>query len=202
MRLAIADPPYPPHVTERFDRPDGSARVVTRSRARRWYGDGTRSADEIPADFHPDAGDWDDPRRHRALLDQLVETYDGWAIATSPDGLSAYGPLPVGTQLLAWIKPNGVPGGSNIRQTWEPVIVYVPAARRGRNRGQVPSHLCAAPPAARFAGAKPAAWTHWVLSVLGYDPLSDTLDDLFPGSGAVSAAARAYQAPLPEVVPL
>jgi hypothetical protein len=35
-------------------------------------------------------------------------------------------------------------------------------------------------------GAKPRAWTRWVLDMLGYDPESDTVDDLFPGSGAVS----------------
>jgi hypothetical protein len=38
-----------------------------------------------------------------------------------------------------------------------------------------------------FAGAKPRAWTRWVLDMLGYDPDEDTVDDLFHGSGAVAA---------------
>jgi len=36
-------------------------------------------------------------------------------------------------------------------------------------------------------GAKPRAWTRWVLDMLGYDPDVDTVDDLFGGSGAVTA---------------
>ena len=186
MKLAIADPPYPPHVTERFDLADGTARLVTRSRARRWYGDGTRSSGQLVADFHPAAGDWDRPERHRELLEQLVRDYDGWAIATSPDGLDAYRPIPPGCSVLAWVKPNAVPGGHRLRQTWEAVIVYVPPTRRGRERGMVPTHLIAAPPAKRFAGAKPEAWTRWVLDALGFDPALDDVDDLFPGSGAVT----------------
>jgi len=195
MRLAIADPPYPPHRTERFDRPDGSARIVTRSRARRWYGDGTRSSDQLVADFHPDAAEWDSAARHRELLEHLVREYDGWAIATSPDGLEVYRPLPIGCNVLAWVKPNAVPGGHRLRQTWEAVIVYVPAGRRsGRAGGQVPTHLIAAPPAKRFAGAKPDLWTRWVLEALGFDAATDTVDDLFPGSGAVSAAIQSMVA--------
>ena len=38
-----------------------------------------------------------------------------------------------------------------------------------------------------FAGAKPRQWTRWVLDMLGYDPETDTVDDLFHGSGAISA---------------
>lgn len=190
MKLAIADPPYPPHVTERFDRPDGTARLVTRSRARRWYGDGTRSKDQLVADFHPDAAVWDDPAHHRALLEHLVREYDGWAIATSPDGLEAYRPIPPGTNVLAWVKPNAVPGGHRLRQTWEAVIVYTPPTRRGRGRGMIPTHLIAAPPAKRFTGAKPEAWTRWVLDALGFDASTDVVDDLFPGSGAVTRVVQ------------
>lgn len=41
----------------------------------------------------------------------------------------------------------------------------------------------------KLAGAKPAAWTRWVLDCLDYDPEVDELHDLFPGSGMVAAAA-------------
>jgi hypothetical protein len=40
-------------------------------------------------------------------------------------------------------------------------------------------------------GAKPAAVCRWIFTLLGAAP-GDTLDDLFPGSGAVSRAWAAY----------
>ncbi|WP_053353925.1 hypothetical protein [Leucobacter musarum] len=46
-----------------------------------------------------------------------------------------------------------------------------------------------------FSGRKPEAWTHWVLTMLGYDPAVDDLTDIFPGSGAVTAAAATYVVP-------
>ena len=39
----------------------------------------------------------------------------------------------------------------------------------------------------RVIGAKPAAVCRWIFDLLGAEP-GDTLDDLFPGSGAVSRA--------------
>ena len=38
-----------------------------------------------------------------------------------------------------------------------------------------------------FVGQKPRQWTRWVLDMLGYDPETDTVDDLFHGSVAVAA---------------
>lgn len=95
MRLAIADPPYPPFV--------GSG--GRKNRASRWYGDGQRSRKDarMVADFHPEAHRWDDPAEHRALLEFLLDEFDGWAIATSPDGVAAYGPLPAACRLMAWV---------------------------------------------------------------------------------------------------
>lgn len=52
--------------------------------------------------------------------------------------------------------------------------------------------LVAAAPRSGFVGAKPQAWTHWVLDCLGYQPDSDMVSDLFPGSGAVAAAIATY----------
>jgi len=43
----------------------------------------------------------------------------------------------------------------------------------------------------RVIGAKPAAVCRWIFQLLGAGP-GDTLDDLFPGSGAVSRAWAAY----------
>lgn len=196
MRLAIADPPYPPIFRERFDLADGGSRVTMRSRARRWYGDGTRAKTDSPrADFHDDAGKWDDISEHRKLLLHLVDNYDGWAIATTPDGLQAYFPLPLNASILAWHKPTAMRGGGRLIERWEAVIVYIPEGRNSRLAGPgVSNVLTQTAPSARggrrsFVGSKPAEWTRWVLDVLGYDPTTDELDDLFPGSGAVAAAS-------------
>ncbi|WP_232676714.1 hypothetical protein [Nocardioides sp. R-C-SC26] len=189
MRLAIADPPYPPHVTERFDLADGSARIVSRSRASRYYGDGPHDQKRRRADFHPAAGAWDDPDRHRALLEQLHEHYDGWAIATSLDGLDCYRPLPPGARVLIWRKLTSTRGGGRVANTMEAVIVMTHHSRRGRidGLGQVSDFLQCEPPKARFPGAKPPRWTRWVLDALAYDAATDTVDDLFPGSGLVTS---------------
>lgn len=127
-------------------------------------------------------------------MERLEAEYDGWAIATSPDGIAAYGSLPAPCRIMAWIKPNAVPGSHRLRSMWEPVIVFPPAGRRS-NRGGIgamPDVLTAPAPRRGFRGAKPEAWTLWVLAALGFDGDADTVDDLFCGSGAVSAAiARA-----------
>lgn len=190
MRLVIADPPYPPHRTIRYDR--AVPRVITRSRARRYYGDGTRWSGETPADFHPDAAEWDEPARHRQLLEELEAGADCWAIATTPDGLAAYGVLPPAARLLAWVKPNNPPSGNRVRGLFELVIAYTHPTRRLMEAGRGTTDvLIKASPRIGFAGAKPAAWTHWVLDVLGYLP-GDEVIDMFPGSGSVAAAIESW----------
>lgn len=190
MRLAIADPPYPPLFAERSDLAGGATRLTSRSRATRWYGNGPRAASDSPAaDFHPHAAAWDDLGEHRRLLERLAAEYDGWAIATTPDGIGAYQPLPVSSRIMVWHRPTALPGGGRLISRWEAVIVLVPEGRRGRDAGErVSDVLTGVAPKAGFVGAKPAAWTRWVLAALGYDPAEDTVDDLFPGSGAVAAA--------------
>lgn len=190
VRLAIADPPYPPLFGERSDLVGGGSRLTTRSRARRWYGDGTRGAtDSPPADYHPEAAEWDSLTAHRKLIEHLVDEYDGWALSTTPDGLGAYHPLPVSARIMAWHRPRAMPGGQRIVSKWEAVILFAPEGRRARDDGMLVNDvLTASAPNAGFAGEKPAEWTRWVLAALGYDPATDTVDDLFPGSGAVSHA--------------
>lgn len=183
MKLVIADPPYPPFV--------GSG--GRKNRASRWYGAGQRSLKDNPADRHPEASDWDNPARHRLLLEELMSTCDGWAIATSVDGISAYGALPVGIRVMAWIKPNAIPGSHRIRSNWEPVILYPPIGRRSNRsgRGSVTDvHIANAPRG--FIGEKPESWTHWVLDALSFEPANDQVIDMFTGSGAVARAVLTY----------
>lgn len=189
MKLAIADPPYPPNLLA-AGRATGHGAPF---RATRYYAGGAPNAHRPrpAADDHPDAHEWNRPERHRALLEQLLDEYDGWAIATTPDAVAAvYPPLPYGIKVLCWVKPNAQPTGHRIRSTWEAVLLYAPLGRRGRSGAvrSIPDVLVAAAPGGGFAGAKPPQWTRWVLDALSYDQDADTVDDLFPGSGAVTAA--------------
>lgn len=186
VRLAIADPPYPAF------RGSGGRK----QRASRWYGDNQRASSDQPADFHADARLWDEDVTHRDLMERLMVEYDGWAIATSPDGLRAYGTLPDAARVIVWVKPNGQPGAHRLRSCWEPVIVYPAPSRRSNRggRGQIADTLTCPAPRIGFIGAKPPQWTRWVLDALCFDATTDTLDDLFPGSGLVTASVRSSPA--------
>lgn len=180
MRLAIADPPYP---TMR-------ASGGTKQRASRWYGDNPRAASDRPADIHPEARKWDDDSTHRGLLERLLDEYDGWALATTPDGIAAYGALPPAVRIMAWVKPNAQPGSHRLRSCWEPVLILPPEGRRSNRGGvgQVSDTLIYNAPRVGFVGAKPAEWTRWVLDALTFNPETDVVDDLFAGSGSVAIA--------------
>ena len=185
MRLCIADPPY-------------------LGRAADWYGDGmhptrlgknaggTGIGGPRPADYHPDAHLWDDIETHRRMVDRLIADYDGWAIAMAHDNLRDYLPMiprSVPLRIGIWTKPQTMPGGGRVMNNYEPVIVRIPEGRRA-------SKGCTVFPRDSvtisrlnngFPGAKPPAWTRWVLDMLGYDAETDTVDDLFKGSGSVAA---------------
>lgn len=181
MKLCIADPPY-------------------LGRGQRWYGGGRGSSPRWPAaDNHPEARKWDEPEAHIELVERLVSGYDGWAIAASADSLPLYlRHVPVDSRVLVWHKRNALPSGWRVMNTWEPVIAYLPTARRARVNGQVAMRdlLDAPNRPSGFVGSKPKEWTAWVLQALGYEK-GDVVDDLFPGSGAVSEAIRALSQELP-----
>lgn len=178
MKFAIADPPY-------------------LGRAERWYGAAGRGhfKDEgTRADVHDDASEWDDPARHALLVGELILGYDGWAIAMTSAlaSIRVYAEAaPPGAFFGSWARTNAMPDGSRITKAWEPVLFYVPPTLRGRDAAPHASDVLVegVNVKAGFLGHKPAKWTRWVLGVLGYDPGRDELHDLFPGSGAVSAAA-------------
>lgn len=177
MRFALADPPY-------F------------GRGERWYGAGRgHGGGHGRADFHADAGRWDEPEAHRKLVAYLDAEFDGWAVALSPDSLSLYlAAAPADVRVAVWVKGNAIPSGSRVRSMWEPVVVRVPAARRSYAAGvAVDDVLVAGIEHGGFAGRKPRAWTHWALSMLGYDPAVDEVVDMFPGSGAVSQAIADFR---------
>lgn len=179
MKLCIADPPY-------------------LGRAELFYGE--RDLPQMQfhgslnqmrkADRHPDAHEWDSPNRHSELVKRLTSEYDGWAIAMVPDNLRQYLQwVPNRTRIAVWHDPRVMPSGQHPRRRWEPVLIYVPDGRRRVNDVLTPvgDVLTCPHPSGSFAGSKPRQWTRWVLDMLGYNAETDTVDDLFAGSGAVAA---------------
>ena len=87
---------------------------------------------------------------------------------------------------------------------WEPVIFS--GGRKKRPNSLVRDWLAYnTAPRSRakdgLIGGKPMAFCHWVFDLLGAEP-GDTLDDLFPGTGAVGAAWASYmgeRSPLPHL---
>ena len=77
-------------------------------------------------------------------------------------------------------------------------MIYVPARPVGPAQGRRPDSLVhgVSPMTTlpgRVTGTKPAAVCRWIFGLLGA-ARGDTLDDLFPGSGAVTRAWAAYTA--------
>ena len=183
MRLCIADPPY-------------------LGRGRRLYGVGAtnrqfsanmRLKNEselgwVNGDNHPDADAWDDPDTHRALVYRLSEEYDAWAVAMAWDNLRHYLQwTPADCWIGIWVKTSSPPSASRIHSSWEPVVVSpAPSRRRHNGPGSVVRGVLTASSLQNFVGSKPPVWTRWVLDMLGYDPETDSVDDLFKGSGAVA----------------
>jgi len=163
MRLAYADPPYP-----------GNSRLYQ---------------------GHPDyAGEVD----HAELITRLAD-YDGWALSTSAAALPAVLTLcPPGVRVAAWHKGERPARSRWPLSAWEPVIYCggrpADPSRTSPSR-RVDSLVHGVAPMTtlpgRVIGAKPAAFCRWVFGLLGAAP-GDSLDDLFPGSGAVTRAWAAY----------
>lgn len=183
MRLAIADPPY-------------------LGRAALWYGGKGRNKQgstgrargrgDLSPEFHPDAHQWDVPDAHHDLMRRLDAEYDGWAMSASAKTLPALAiAIPERARIAVWRVTNAIPDGCRVRSTWEPLIYSIPSGRRAYGTGHVVADVLEAPhPMSGFVGSKPVAWTSWVLALLGHQA-GDEVDDLFPGSGAVTRAVVA-----------
>lgn len=145
------------------------------------------------AHYYPERAEVD----HAELIRRLTIDYpDGWALSTSAVALAGVLALcPLGVRVLAWVKrPRG---GS----AWEPVIVCGGRRVSTRDASRLePRRLDALVYKGRYnafpgalVGMKPPQFSEWVFAQLGAR-VGDTLDDLFPGSGAVSLAWRRYVA--------
>lgn len=127
---------------------------------------------------------------HERLLQELA-TYDGWALSTSSKALRDILPLcPPEVRVCAWVKPIGAsPRTRGLHSTWEPLIVKQARLSFGAVRDWVSCQP------ARFGGEligrKPIAFCSFLFEALAAAP-GDTFDDLFPGTGIVSAAWREF----------
>ena len=159
---------------------------------------------KLYAQHHAEALSWDDPETHRALIDRLVSNYaDGWVLSLHTPSLAVLLPMcPAGVRVGAWCKSFAAfKPGVNPAYAWEPVI-WTGGRKRGREDDTVRDFVVEPITLRRgLTGAKPRAVCRWIFDLLGAEP-GDTLDDLFPGTGAVSAAWAEYvgeRSPLPQL---
>ena len=138
------------------------------------------------AEFYVDHPDYAGEVDHEALIDNL-QGYDGWALSTGSWALQdVLGICPRGVRVLVWTK-------HSIARSWEPVIVS--PARNDQHQRRLRDWIRVEPeyfqwrpkPESYVIGQKPEPFCLWLFNWLGARP-GDTLDDLYPGSGAVSAA--------------
>lgn len=132
---------------------------------------------------------------HSTLLSRLEwGDYDGWALSLSSPTLRVILPLcPPDVRVMAWVKPfASFKANVNPAYAWEPVIVWG-GRPRTREQDTVRDWMSANITLQRGVhGAKPEAFCFWLFEVLNMRP-GDELDDLFPGSGAVSRAWARWQ---------
>jgi hypothetical protein len=167
VRVAYADPPYP-----------GCAHL---------YKD------------HPDyKGEVD----HLILLSNMRRVYDGWCLHTSsvalPEIMRCLSQLGIDdVRVMAWVKPFAAfKANVPVAYAWEPVVVK--ACRKPVVKpGMTYRDWIAQPITMKrgLTGAKPDAVCRWLFEVMGMER-DDELDDLFPGTGAVTRAWDAWRSQL------
>lgn len=152
---------------------------------------------------HPDAMIWNNPETHRRLIQRLQAEYlDGWVLSLSEKSLPVILPMcPNGVRVCAWITDRHRFAGKVIpvRKHFEPVILW--GGRQGPNRTadfiitkqekhqgeRYKMDKSDIRKGKIFVGRKPKAFALWVLDLLGWRH-GDEIDDLFPGSCAISQA--------------
>lgn len=166
MKFAYADPPY-------------------LGLAKRFYGD-----------KHPEAAAYDQIETHAALIARLENEHpDGWAMSLHSPSLRHILPLcPPHSRVAAWTKPFcSFKPGVNPGYAWEPVI-FCGGRKRSKSEATVRDYCAVSITLERgLTGAKPEAFCFWVFGLLGARP-EDTMDDIFPGTGAVTEAWNKYRA--------
>jgi hypothetical protein len=138
--------------------------------------------------LHDEAGIWDNQQSHLDLVIRLQDEYsDGWALSCNPRDLSWILPhCPKDCRVGAWTKTYHQIRPTGTQFAWEPVIwrtIKKSPKRMIRDWISGPNNRGSDTP-----GAKPHYFNRWILELLVFDHETDTLDDLFPGSGGMSKA--------------
>ena len=152
------------------------------------------------AEFHPDALDWNDPERHRQLIESLVDDFpDGWAMSLSSPSLKTILPIcPDDCRISAWVKPFAAfKPNVGVAYAWEPVI-WRGGRKVTREQNTVRDwHSENITLQRGLTGAKPHSFGLWLFAMLNAQA-GDEFVDLFPGTGAVMAAWREYASVSPD----
>jgi hypothetical protein len=137
-----------------------------------------------------------DPRcaevNHEILIAHLND-FDGWALSLSTPSLRTILPMcPEDVRVCAWVKPFCAFKANVTRAyAWEPVIVRggrSPTREEPTVRDWVSANITLK---RGLVGAKPKDFAFWLFAFLGVRQ-DDEFHDLFPGSGAVTAALNEY----------
>ena len=148
------------------------------------------------AKLYKDHPDYDGEVDHKQLIERLCDEYpDGWALSCHTPSLKTLLPMcPEDVRVMAWVKPFcSFKPGVNPAYAWEPVLV-----RGGRKWARKEPDgtfnptvrdwvSCSITLKKGLTGVKPEEVCHWLFKVLNLRE-GDTMDDLFPGSGAVTRA--------------
>jgi hypothetical protein len=144
---------------------------------------------------HPEAAEYDRLSGQLRLIERLVDEFpDGWAMSLHTPALRTILPLcPADCRVGAWVKPFAS-FKKNVRAAyaWEPVIW-----RGGRKRPDGATTVrdwtaCNITLRRGLVGAKPEGFCFWLFELMGLTP-DDELVDLFPGTGAVTAAWQRWR---------
>jgi len=145
---------------------------------------------KLYAAHHPDALDWDDPETHFDLIGRLFDEYpDGWALSChEPSWHILRTHAGIGCRTGIWVKPF-----ASFKPNVNPAYAFEPVIFRGgreftRIDDTVRDWVSANITLKRgLTGAKPRDFCRWVIGLLNAQP-GDQFDDLFPGTGAFTAA--------------
>lgn len=136
---------------------------------------------------------------HAELLDRLTSDFDGFVLHASatPKSMAILAPLVAkieGARWMSWVKGFAAfKKNVSVAYAWEPVIVKAArkpvVSKRLVMRDWVQESITLK---RGLTGAKPEAVCHWAFEMVGARP-DDELNDLFPGSGAVTRAWKTWQ---------
>lgn len=151
------------------------------------------------AKHYADHVDYNGEVDHRALLRLLDRGYEGWLLHTSSVALSDILAIAreegiSGFRVMAWVKPFAAfKRNVSVAYAWEPVLVK--PCRKPVVSGRIVMRDWVSQSITLkrgLVGAKPEAVCRWAFEMLGLEP-SDALVDLYPGTGAVTAAWEAWR---------